>query len=494
MPTSKLIRLLLLTVIVFSQVSSYRGQQEIIECEECRQSPVDLPPLQVSPEPPPDVANKWDLWTHGTLLRGANIWQKCRGTDGAPCTSFETSYDNTDFEKLKAWGANYVNISYPGIFSEKPVRDGGRGPLTYRKVETALANLLRLIDLCRDNELFVVVSFRTGPGRNEAVFDKEESNPITTLWKTKDGALTAEAAAAQDAWVAMWREAACQLKNKPNVIGYDLMVEPQQERERQEGVNKQEMWFALAQRLVEAIRCEDKRTPILVGGADESSACKLSCVNPDRFSRYGRMVYIAHQYQPYDEYTHQPNKHAKYKCEGNVAKRVNPGRRDDHLPRAFDTWVAGEMYKRYQYIYGFKVGHGVQVAVNEFGVVRYAGTPDKPDAHRAITYEMDLSERMGANHALWLWETRACITYDDMNFKHGVDPKKHDDLTPDEEAQDPLVRAIKENWGRNKIYATPAIRDKIGAEAAPLLPTGLVCPIADACIRPVDSGTRHLQR
>jgi hypothetical protein len=494
MPTSKLICLLLLTVVVFSQVPSYRGQQEIIECEGCRQSPIDLPPLQEASTPPPDVVNKWDLWTHGTLLRGANVWQKCLGTDDAPCTSFETSYDNLDFEKLKAWGANYVNISYPGIFSEKPIRDGGRGPLAYRKVETALSNLIRLIDLCSDNKLFVVVSFRTGPGRNEAVFDKDESNPITTLWQTEHGALTAEAAAAQDAWVEMWREAACRLKSKPNVIGYDLIVEPQQEREQQEGVNKQEMWFALAQRLVEAIRCEDKRTPILIGGAAESSACKLSCINPDRFSRYGRIVYTAHQYHPYDEYTHQPNKHAKYKCERNVAKSVSPGWRAKHRPRAFDTWVAGEMYKRYQYIYGFKVGRGVQIAVNEFGVVRYAGTPDKPDAHQAITYEMNLSERMGANHALWLWETWACITYDDMNFKHGVNPKKHADLTPDEEAQDTLVRAIKENWGRNKIYATPALLDKIGAEVAPLLPTGLVCPSVDACIRTVDPGTRHLQR
>ncbi len=494
MPTSKLIRLLLLTIIVFSQTPSYRGQQEIIECEGCKQSPVDLPPLPEVPTPPPDVANKWDLWTHGTLLRGANIWQKCLGTDEAPCTSFETSYDNIDFDKLKKWGANYVNISYPGIFSEKPIQVGGPGPLAYRRVETALTNLIRLIDLCRDNNLFVVVSFRTGPGRNEAVFDNDERNPLTTLWQTNHGALTADAVAAQNAWVEMWREAACQLKNKPNVIGYDLMVEPQQEREQQEGVNKQEMWFALAQRLVEAIRCEDRRTPILIGGANESSACKLSCINPDRFGRYGRIAYTAHQYHPYDEYTHQPNKHAKYKCEKNVAKNVSPGWFAKHKPRAFDSWVAGEMYKRYQYIYGFKVGRGVQVAVNEFGVVRYAGASGKPDAHKAITHEMNLSERMGANHALWLWEMRACITYDDMNFKHSVNPKKHADLTPDEEAQDPLVRAIKENWGRNKIYATLAILDKIGAEVAPQFPTALVCPGVDACIRAVNSGAQHLQR
>jgi Cellulase (glycosyl hydrolase family 5) len=297
MPTSKLVCLLALAAIVFSQLPSGRSQQEVVECEECRQYPADLPPLP-APALPPDVANKWDLWTHGTLLRGANIWQKCLGTAEAPCTSFETNYDNIDFEKLRAWGANYVNISYPGIFSEQPFREGGRGPLAYRKIETALSNLIRLIDLCRDNKLFVVISFRTGPGRNEAVFDKDERNPLTALWQTEGGVLTPEAVAAQDAWVEMWREAACRLKNKSNVIGYDLMVESQQERERQKGENKQEIWFVLARKLVEAIRCQDRRTPILIGGADESSACKLSCIDPDRFGRYGRIVYTAHQYHP----------------------------------------------------------------------------------------------------------------------------------------------------------------------------------------------------
>jgi hypothetical protein len=430
-----------------------------------------------SPAPVPNVANKWDLWTHGTLLRGANIWMRCLGKDDAPCTSFETNYDDKDFEKLRAWGANYVNISYPGIYSEKKIRQNGRGPDAYRKVDKALTHLLELIELCRSHDLFVVVSFRTGPGRNEAVFDEDEKNPLTTLWETKRGALTEKAIEAQKAWVDMWREVADALKDKANVVGYDLMVEPHQERERRDGVNKQEFWFALAEELVKAVRCVDRRTPILISGANESSACKLSCVNPDRFGRYERIVYTAHQYQPYDEYTHQPNKYAKYECVKGAPRNLPSDKNDDHRPAAFDDWIAAEMYKRYEYIYGFKVSHAVQVAVNEFGVVRYAGVSDQArDAGKATTYEMDLNERIGVNHALWLWETRACITYDDMNFKRGVDPNNHDDLKPENEDKDPLVFAIKTNWGRNGIYATKPVLDKLGAEKQPPLPSWLSCP------------------
>lgn len=497
MSKSKILLLLLLTVIVFLSNTTYRGLNALEEpggaplqtpivCEGCSQVAATPPPLPSPPAPLPAVATKWDLWTHGTLLRGANIWQRCLGKDDAPCASFETSYDDDDFKKLRAWGANYVNISYPGIFSEKKIRQNGRGPEAYRKVNKALTRLLDLIELCRRHDLFVVVSFRTGPGRNEAVFDNKEKNPLTTLWETEHGALTKKAVAAQDAWVEMWREAACALKDKANVVGYDLMVEPHQERELKDGVNKQEFWFALADRLARAVRCEDMRTPILIGGAKESGACSLSCVNPDRFDRYGRIVYTAHQYHPYDEYTHQPNKYAKYECVDGAPQNSAPGRRDAHVPRAFDESVEREMYRRYEYIYGFKVSHGAQVAVNEFGVVRYAGASDEArDAGKAITYETDLNERVGANHALWLWETRACISYDEMNLKHGVNPKNHADLTPEEETKDPLVTAVKTNWARNGIYATTALLEKLGAEVQPPRPHWLSCPPAKAL--PCDS-------
>lgn len=44
----------------------------------------------------------------------------------------------------------------------------------------------------------------------------------------------------------------------------------------------------------------------------------------------------------------------------------------------------------------------VPVAINEFGVVRYAGDEGKPGAYKAVEFEMGLNERIDANHALWL--------------------------------------------------------------------------------------------
>src|SRR5687768_13715897 len=73
-------------------------------------------------------------------------------------------------------------------------------------------------------KLYAVISFRTGPGRNEFIFLEEEdpgwlgySKDINQIWTN---------GAAQDGWVAMWRYTAQRYHNNPVVVGYDLMVEP----------------------------------------------------------------------------------------------------------------------------------------------------------------------------------------------------------------------------------------------------------------------------
>lgn len=90
---------------------------------------------------------------------------------------------------------------------------------------------------------------------------------------------------------------------------------------------------------------------------------------------------------------------------------------------------------------------------------------DCRDAGRFLTFETGLIERLGANHALWLWETSACIGYDDMNFQHGTDPKHHRDIPEADEDTDKLIKAIKDDWGQNTFYATPPLVSRLRADA-----------------------------
>jgi hypothetical protein len=374
------------------------------------QTPCLTPKPVACPTPPPvssrpscpkvgDIKGKWDLWAAGTCLRGANVWQKrvtCKhgmgpGPVGPP-------YDEErDFHKLAAWGANYVNISHPGVLAEQP---------GYPFDEGVYQNLERLITLAGRANLFVVVSFRTGPLRNEAVFDESEGPALKDVWECAD--------VREQAWVRMWEEAAHRLMKHKNVVGYDLMVEPE--------TKEHDLWNEMAGRIARAVRRVDPDTPIIIGGADWSHVWSLAHL---KLSDVPRTLYAAHQYAPSD-YTHQEDEDQGYK-KGDPKK------------------LAARLDEVYSEIEKFRAGAGKErpvVAVNEFGLHRYA-----PNADCFMRYQFELLERAGINHALWLWETSSpLITYDQFNFRRGTDPKNKTDCE-----SGALVDAIKANWRLNTV-------------------------------------------
>jgi hypothetical protein len=334
-------------------------------------------PLPTQKPACPAITEKWDLWRAATCLRGANIWQaRVSPDDGMGPGPVGPPYRPTDLPDLAAWGANYVNISHPGVFNEIPDANPA-----YHFDQTVFNNLDQLITRCDQADLFVVVAFRTGPGRAEEVFDGGSTAPV---WSSPD---------ARDAWVNMWQETANRLKGRKNVVGYDLMVEPE--------TKDHKTWNDLATRIITAIRREDPKTPILVEVADWSTVDSLPCAG--RFDD-SKIVYAVHQYEPY-KYTHQ-------KQSANIPYR-------------------GGLESLYQRINGFKDNRGAVIAVNEFGVMRWA-----PGASRFLETEFDLIERLGACHALWLWETSFPLNYNEFNYRR---------------ASPELINTIKRNWGDNRI-------------------------------------------
>ncbi|MBM3122939.1 MAG: glycoside hydrolase family 5 protein, partial [Chloroflexi bacterium] len=168
----------------------------------------------------PASADKWSLWTHGTQLRGANLWQRIvvpevDGPDFLGSGYIGPPVEPSDLEALAALGANVINLSHPGLFTER---------LPYVVDEQAQANLDRLIDMAAQADLFVVITFRTGPGRSDFTFYRDgagdwfdEDLLIETVWTEAE---------AQDAWAEMWRYTAERYRDNPVVVGYDLMCEP----------------------------------------------------------------------------------------------------------------------------------------------------------------------------------------------------------------------------------------------------------------------------
>jgi len=385
---------------------------------------------------PPLPTDKMALWnlSSGPHLRGANIYQRrvypeLDGPDFMGPGPVGPPYAQEDFDRLAALNANYVVISHPGLFAETT---------PYTLDQGIQDNLDNLLDMIAKADMFAVISFRTGPGRSEFTFFLEEVGDWFDESYLNDAVW--QDTAAQDAWVAMWRYTAERYRDNPIVVGYNLMVEPNANEVWLDIWDPEEFyanyggtlydWNQLYPRITTAIREVDADTPILIGGMSYSTVEWLPYIKP---TGDPRTVYSVHQYEPF-LYTHQRSES-----------------QDFTYPGIFDTDWDGEddlfnqvwLENLLSTVGTFAVTHGVPVAVDEFGVMRW-----EPGAADFVNDQMDLFEQHGVNYALWVWDPswEPWTEEDAFNFRHGPDPDNHADV-----ASSDLIEVIIKYWGRNTI-------------------------------------------
>jgi hypothetical protein len=400
----------------------------------CASQPETITPTE-SPSPSPfpiPSADKWSLWTNSTQLRGANIYQRrvfpeVDGTEFIGPGPFGPPYMQDDFNRLAAFGANYINISTAGLFTVQP---------PYIVDEEAVANLDHLLEMAAAADLFAVITFRTGPGRSEfAIIGggdwlPDKSYIVETVWTD---------ASARAAWAEMWRYTAERYRDNPIVIGYDLMCEPNSNAsldiwdaqtfyDQYTGTGYD--WNSWYPSLVSAIRKVDNATPILVGGNSYSDITWLPYV---KLVDDPRVVYTFHQYSPH-EYTHQ---------EPPDLTRTYPGYFDtnyDGNPETFDrTWLENLLTTAAD----FSKKYNVPVAINEYGAERWV-----PGAANYVRDEMDIIEQHSWNYAVWQWSPAwppLAEGDNSFNFRFGPDPQN---LTDTENA---LLSAYTAAWARNTV-------------------------------------------
>lgn len=376
--------------------------------------------------PAPVPGDKFTLWSNGINLRGANIYQRrvYPAVDGADFLGpgpLGPPYTQENLNQLAALGANYVNISCTGLFTETP---------PYKVDPGAQANLDDLIAKASVANLFVVISFRTGPGRSEfAIFEGQDWFPqnlvINTVWTDSK---------AQDGWVAMWQYTAERYRNNPIVVGYDLMVEPNGSSTilgifdptdfYPQHADTLVDWNQFHPRITTAIREVDAETPILVSAMSYGSVSWLPYLLPNDDSR---TIYTVHHYEPF-VYSHQdagagPSYPGVMNVDGQVV-----------------TVDAGYLKSILSPVKDFKDKYNVPVAINEFGVMRWA-----PGAELYYRDQVAAFDSLSINHAVWLWESshEPLAETDDFNFRHGLQASNHTDV--DNILQD----AIQSDWSRN---------------------------------------------
>jgi hypothetical protein len=383
---------------------------------------------------PSGALDKWSLWTNGTQLRGANLWQRIvvpelDGPDFLGDGYIGPPVELSDFEALAALGANVINLSHPGLFTERP---------PYVLDEQVQANLDRLIDMAAEADLFVVITYRTGPGRSDFTFYRDCAGDwfdadllIETVWTE---------AAAQEAWAEMWRYTAERYRDVPVVVGYDLMCEPNGEGIFLDGYDPELFypehagglldWNQFYPRIIEAIREVDGETPVLVSAQGWGAVRWLPALEPVDDPH---TVYMVHQYEPQEMYTHQ----------GPEGGNGYPGEFDvdyDGAADRFDrAWLEGLLAP----VAAFQETRGLPVSVNEFGAERWV-----PDAAQFMDDQLGLFEELGMNHLLWAWDPAWepwTSSVNGMNYLYGPDPANASPVDSE------LLDVITRYWSRNTV-------------------------------------------
>lgn len=379
-----------------------------------------LLPAAVTHPPAEPVPDKWDLWGGGTHLRGADL-HPCRIFDGDQCHQAITRQDVQDLRNL---GANLINASYAGVFTEQE---------PYEANPTALAYLDDLIGWAEEAGIFVVIHFRTGPGRNEAAIHLADGARFD-VWTDQ---------AAHDAWIDMWRFTAERYRDSPVVVGYNLMVEPHVNtlidaggelgptavQAQIEGTLMD--WNAFAAAITAAIREVDSSTPIVVSSLNWADPAWFAALEP---TGDPRTVYSLHNYSP-DAYTNQEP--------GETWITYPDVVEDGGETITFDrTWQEDNLRP----VLEFAERHDVPIYVGEFGVFRWV-----PGAVEFLRDQTGLFERYGWHYSVYVWRGDE-LYFDGFNLEYGKDPDNHVPVP-----ENPLLGVFIARWAQNVHFPADAL-------------------------------------
>ena len=157
----------------------------------------------------------------------------------------------TDIDSLKAWGFNSVRLPMHYNLYTLPIEDEPvPGEQTWLNKGFEMTD--KLIDWCRQNEMYVILDLHAAPGgqgRDEGISDYDTDKP--SLWESE---------ANRNKTVALWRRLAERYADEEWVAGYDLLNETNWEMDN--NIPLKELYL----NITDAIRDVDQRHILFIEG------------------------------------------------------------------------------------------------------------------------------------------------------------------------------------------------------------------------------------
>lgn len=306
----------------------------------------------------------------GPVYKGHNL-PRLRGA------MIGTQVDEADLRVLGGqWGANHVRWQLLwGGFPHSPA-DTASVEEYRRWLDSALARLDRLLPVCQELGIKVLIDLHTPPGgRNQAkecrMFHEQRF---------------------QAEFVTLWEMIARRYQDNDTVWGYDLVNEPV-EGAVPEGLLD---WRSLAEKTARKIRQLGDDHAIIIEPAPWGGPQALDWFEP---LDVPGVVYSVHMYLPH-QFTHQ-------------------GVHDDHVGISYPGEIDGQHWDRaalrraLQPAIDYQRDYGVHMYLGEFSAIRWA---PGDSAHDYLRDCISIFEEQG-----WDWAYHAFREWDGWSVEHGPD-------------------------------------------------------------------------
>lgn len=301
-------------------------------------------------------------------------------------------------ELAQDWGANLIRYQLVNHGNRYELSD----PQAFRSwLEAQLAQMDKVLPLCRKYGIKVVVDLHSGPAPEQGALS---SNLLA--WDVQS----------QNLLIEVWRMMARRYKDEPAVWGYDLLNEPREEGYRGEGLE----WNPLAGEIARAVREEDSQKPIIIEPARWGSPEGLREFVPVNVPN---VIYSVHFYAPHF-FTHQG-------VHNLPSNRPYPGEYEGQ------RWDKERLRREFAPVMEFQKRYGVEIYIGEFSAARWA-----PDGSGERWLE-DVIDIMEENR--WHWSYHAFREWQGWDAEMGSEPE---DTT--RRADSPRLVLLKRYFARNK--------------------------------------------
>jgi endoglucanase len=282
-------------------------------------------------------------------------------------TMINPNITEQDFRVLASWKANHIRWQL--LWGGFPHGQADKGDIPAYEVwlESALTHVDSMLPVCRELGIKILLDLHTPPG------GRDQKNQWPLFYGKQF----------QDAFLSVWEKMANRYKNESQIMGYDLVNEPD-DRDLAPGLMN---WRDLAIAAVQRIRAIDTQHPIIVEASPVSGPETLPKFEPLPFDN---IIYSFHMYEPY-QFVFQ-----------NVFNNVTP--------IFYPGIIAGQMWNKEQLRatlqpnVDWQKAHNVQIHIGEFSAIRWA--PGNSTCNY-LNDVIDLFEENGWNwdyHAFREWQ------------------------------------------------------------------------------------------